>query len=201
MKLQVAWGYCFFAFIDLNIFNFKWIIRYVFIKHVCLFTFLYLFYNVIGKWQGYNFIGGFQCCLRQNKQDQLMPWNNTRECNGKENQRISSFAHYGRSHSTYGEVPSALHDFHFTHHIRIQERSEQERYKAGYRYPFRVMQDKLKSLLIREIVRSRCPDTDTENQYNKEIHHEPAPDNQPHLPVAPHFGYQVINNVRDGENE
>jgi hypothetical protein len=49
--------------------------------------------------------------------------------------------------------------------------------------------------------RSRCPDTDPENEYCQEIQKKTVPDDESHFPVTPYFSYQVINNVGDRENK
>ena len=94
-----------------------------------------------------------------------------------------------------------LQDFHFTHHIGIQERAKQKSDKTGNCNSFGIPQYQFKSLLIHKMAGGRCPYTDSENQNYKEIHQETCPDNEPHFPVAPDFGYQVIDNVGDGKNK
>jgi len=185
----------------LDIFYPEWIVGNAGVVHIGFFVFLYILYQKVCEGQGNNFIACFHGCLCQYQHQQGLHGNDTRKGNAEKDHGIGSFAHNGRSYGTYGEAPSVLHNFHFTHHVGVEERTKQKRDKAGCHYALGVAQHGFERNLVGEMNRTRRPNAEAENNDGQKIHEETIPDNEARFAIAPHFGYQVVDNVRNWENE
>jgi len=116
-------------------------------------------------------------------------------------ERVYSLAHHCGGNRPKRKHLALLQHFHTAHNVSIEQRATQKSHETRQAYPHRAAKYQLKGFLVRKLGCRRQHYGKLENQYSKGIHRKAEPYHQPCTAVTPHFGYQVVDDIRDRENK
>ena len=171
-------------------------------------------YDADGKWQGNDFVESLSYDLCNHEAEHNVERENWRaleqerkevECQRKENDGVGTFANDGGEDGSQGEVVGevafvAVAHFHFAHDERIEKRADNEGYEAC-RDNLWGKGEHLFEGNIGSWLDGRQGTRDASEDHDEEVHGEAYPNDKSGFAVAPHFGYDVVEDVGDGKDD
>ena len=95
---------------------------------------------------------------------------------------------------------AAIRDFHATHHPSVEKRANDEGDETGTSDARSQTEDKVKVFFAFPEGSCRKVHRKLSDGNDKEVHEKTQPDEQAYLAVAPNFGDNVVDDVRNGKN-
>ena len=148
-----------------------------------------------------DFVERLQHDLQRHHHQQFPPGDDASEGDGEEDERVRRLARHRRHDGPQREAPPPAGQLHAAHDVGVEERPGEEGQQAGHHDAGRHAEHEVEVLLALPERGGGQGHGCQPQPYDEEVHGKAAPDDEPCLAEAPHFGDAVVDDVGDGEHE